>query len=90
MMALRYGCIPIVRETGGLKDTVTPYNEFENTGNGFSFWGNSFESFANVVGLALSIYSNKPRWNALVKRAMSADFDWRNSAVKYLEMYRGL
>ena len=90
MMALRYGCIPIVRETGGLKDTVTPYNEFENTGNGFSFWGNSFESFANVVGLALSVYSNKPRWNALVKRAMSADFDWRNSAVKYLEMYRGL
>lgn len=87
LLALRYGCIPIVRETGGLADTVSPYNEFENTGNGFSFAGHSFASFAQVVALALSVYYNKPEWNALVARAMACDFDWKLSAKKYLELY---
>ncbi|MCR5808963.1 MAG: glycogen synthase [Clostridiales bacterium] len=87
MLALRYGCIPIVRETGGLADTVMPYNKFEDTGNGFSFSGKSFASFSEVVGIALSVYYDKPAWERLVKRAMETDFDWRVSAGKYLEMY---
>ncbi|MBO4849170.1 MAG: glycogen synthase [Clostridia bacterium] len=90
LLALRYGSIPIVRETGGLADTVTPYNRFENTGNGFSFSGHSFESFAEVVGLAVGTYYDKPAWEGLVKRAMSADFDWRVSAEKYMLLYSWL
>ncbi|MBO4562152.1 MAG: glycogen synthase [Clostridia bacterium] len=90
MLALRYGCIPIVRETGGLADTIAPYNRFENTGNGFSFSGHSFESFAEVVGIALGAYYDKPAWEGLVKRAMATDFDWRVSAEKYMLLYSWL
>ena len=87
MLALRYGCIPIVRETGGLADTVAPYDRFMNTGNGFSFSGRSFASFAEVVGLALGVYYDKPRWEELTKRAMQTDFDWARSAREYANMY---
>ena len=90
MLALRYGCIPIVRETGGLADTVAPYNVYENTGNGFSFSGHSFESFREVVELALSVYRDKPRWEELQKRAMETDFDWRVSAEKYRSLYENM
>ena len=90
MLALRYGCIPIVRETGGLADTVAPYNKFENTGNGFSFCGYSFQSFDFVTELAMELYRDKTRWTEMVKRAMECDFDWRVSAGKYLDLYRSL
>ena len=90
LMALRYGCIPLVRETGGLADTVIPYNRFEKTGNGFSFWGRGWDSFRDVVLLSLEVYANKREWNALVRRAMACDFDWRVSAKKYLELYSWL
>ena len=87
LLSMRYGCIPLVRETGGLADTVRPYNRYEKTGNGFSFWGRGWDSFRDVVHLALDVYKNKREWNALVRRAMACDFDWRQSARKYVELY---
>ena len=87
LLALRYGCIPIVRETGGLADTVQAYNKYEKTGNGFSYWGREYSSFHDVVMLALETYQNKRTWNALVRRAMACDNDWRISAGKYRELY---
>ena len=87
LLSLRYGCIPLVRETGGLADTVRAYNRFDKTGNGFSFGGYEYSSFKEVVELALGVYSNKREWNALVRRAMACDNDWRLSAEKYLQMY---
>ncbi|MBQ1818321.1 MAG: glycogen synthase [Clostridia bacterium] len=91
ILAMRYGCIPVVRETGGLYDTVTPYNRFEGTGRGFTYCGRSYESFRAVANMALDLYySDKPAWAALVRRAMEADFDWRVSAGKYRELYASL
>lgn len=88
LMALRYGTIPIVRETGGLKDTVEPYNEYESTGTGFSFTNYNAHEMLNTVRYAQSIYANKKReWNKMVDRAMAADFSWQVSALKYQEMY---
>lgn len=88
LLALRYGCIPIVRETGGLYDTVRPYNKYENTGNGFSFCGLGQEAFNYVTELAMDLYCDRERWRDMVKRAMACDFDWRVSAGKYLRLYR--
>ncbi len=88
LMALRYGTIPIVRETGGLKDTVQPYNEYESLGTGFSFANYNAHEMLNIVRYAEHIYYNKKReWNKLVDRAMAADFSWDASAKKYQEMY---
>ncbi len=88
LMALRYGTIPIVRETGGLKDTVEPYNEYESTGTGFSFTNYNAHEMLNTVRYAQNIYANKKReWNKMVDRAMAADFSWQVSALKYQEMY---
>ncbi|MBR0135581.1 MAG: glycogen synthase [Clostridia bacterium] len=88
MLALRYGCIPVVRETGGLADTVQPYNKYENSGNGFSFCGMDLDTFEYVTRMALDLYRNKPAWAQLVKRAMETDYDWKVSAGRYLELYR--
>ena len=88
LMALRYGTIPIVRETGGLKDTVQPYNEYEGTGTGFSFTNYNAHEMLNTIRYAERIYYDKKReWNKLVDRAMAADFSWHVSARKYQEMY---
>ena len=88
LMSLRYGTIPIVRETGGLKDTVQPYNEYENTGTGFSFTNYNAHEMMNTVRYAERIYYDRKReWNKIVDRAMAADFSWNNSAKKYAEMY---
>lgn len=88
LMALRYGTIPIVRETGGLKDTVVPYNEYESTGTGFSFTNYNAHEMLNTVRYAQNIYANKRReWNKMVDRAMAADFSWQVSALEYQEMY---
>ena len=91
LMSLRYGTLPIVRETGGLKDTVVPYNEYEGTGNGFSFRNyNAHEMLATVRNAERIYYDKKREWNKMVDRAMAADFSWGNSARQYEEMYNWL
>lgn len=88
LMSLHYGTLPIVRETGGLKDTVEPYNEFEKTGTGFSFANYNAHEMLNTVRYAQHIFTEKKRdWNKMVERAMNADFSWNVSAKKYEEMY---
>lgn len=88
LMALRYGTIPIVRETGGLKDTVEPYNEYECTGTGFSFRNyNAHEMLATIRYAKYVFYQRKREWNKMVDRGMAADFSWHVSARKYQEMY---
>ena len=88
LMALRYGTLPIVRETGGLKDTVEPYNEYEGTGTGFSFVNYNAHEMLDTIRYAEKIYYDKKReWNKMVDRAMAADFSWEVSAKKYQEMY---
>jgi len=88
LMSLRYGTLPIVRETGGLKDTVEPYNEYESKGTGFSFVNYNAHEMLATVRYAEKIYYDKKReWNKMVDRAMAADFSWKVSAGKYQEMY---
>lgn len=91
LMSLRYGTVPIVRETGGLKDTVEAYNEFEKTGTGFSFSNYNAHEMMNTVRYAERIYYDKRRdWNKIVERAMLKDFSWNNSAKQYEELYNSL
>ncbi|MCU6687474.1 glycogen synthase GlgA [Dorea acetigenes] len=91
LMSLRYGTVPIVRETGGLKDTVEPYNEFEKTGTGFSFSNYNAHEMLGTVRYAQSIYYDKKRdWNKIVERGMQKDFSWKNSAKQYEELYDNL
>ncbi|MGN1180438.1 MAG: glycogen synthase GlgA [Suilimivivens sp.] len=88
LMSLRYGTVPIVRETGGLKDTVQPYNEYESTGTGFSFTNyNAHEMLGTIYYAEKIFYERKREWNKIVDRAMAADFSWNVSAKKYQEMY---
>ena len=91
LMSLRYGTLPIVRETGGLKDTVQPYNEYEGTGTGFSFKNYNAHEMLRTIRYAEQIYYDRKReWNKMVDRAMAVDFSWKVSANKYQEMYDGL
>ena len=91
LMSLRYGTVPIVRETGGLKDTVEPYNEYEKTGTGFSFMNYNAHEMLATVRYAEQIYYDKKRdWNKIVERAMNKDFSWKNSAKQYEELYEGM
>ena len=88
LMSLRYGTVPIVRETGGLRDTVIPYNEYESTGTGFSFSNYNAHEMLNTIRYAKYIYFTKKReWNKLIDRGMAMDFSWKNSAKKYESMY---
>lgn len=91
LMSLRYGTVPIVRETGGLKDTVIPYNEFEGTGTGFSFRNYNAHEMMNTINYAKNVYYNHKReWNKLVDRGMSCDYSWNSSARKYEQLYNTL
>ena len=91
MIAMRYGTLPIVRETGGLKETVQPYNEFEDTGTGFSFSNYNAHEMLGTIEYAKSVfYSHHDAWNRMVERAMKADFSWAASARKYEDLYRML
>jgi len=91
LMSLRYGTVPIVRETGGLKDTVIPYNEYESTGTGFSFANYNAHEMYNTLKYAMYVYYNKKReWNKLIDRGMATDFSWNSSARKYEELYNWL
>ena len=88
MMAMRYGTLPIVRETGGLKDTVEAYNEYENTGTGFSFSNYNAHEMLFILRYAQNIYKeNRSRWNEIVQRAMQKDFSWGASAKSYETLY---
>lgn len=88
LIALRYGTVPIVRETGGLKDTVSAYNEYESTGTGFSFTNyNAHEMLASIRYAEKIYYDKKREWNKMIDRDMAADFSWKVSAGKYQEMY---
>ncbi len=88
LMALRYGSLPIVRETGGLKDTIQPYNEFQVTGTGFSFTNYNANDMLNAIRYAEHIYYDKKReWNKMVERALKEDFSWDASASEYQQMY---
>lgn len=91
LMSLRYGTVPIVRETGGLKDTVEPYNEYESKGTGFSFMNYNAHEMLHTIRYAKDVFYNRKReWNKIVDRGMAQDFSWGNSARKYEELYRGL
>ena len=91
LMSLRYGTVPIVRETGGLKDTVEPYNEYESKGTGFSFANYNAHEMLGTIKYAMNTYYNKKReWNKMVDRGMMADFSWKASAGKYEQLYRNL
>ncbi|EHI56519.1 glycogen synthase [Johnsonella ignava ATCC 51276] len=88
LISLRYGTVPVVRETGGLKDTVEPYNEFENKGTGFTFANYNAHEMLAKINHAKSVYYNKKReWNKIIDRGMLKDFSWNSSALEYQELY---
>lgn len=89
LIALKYGSLPIVREVGGLVDTVVPYNEYTKEGTGFSFKNYNSDELYNIVMYALSFYG-KEDYNILVKEAMKQDFSWEKSANEYIELYKSL
>ncbi len=91
MIAMGYGSLPIVRETGGLKDSVIPYNEYTGAGTGFSFANINAHEMLHAIEYALDVYNNEPvRWRRLMENAMSEDFSWNRAASKYLEIYEKL
>lgn len=91
MISMRYGTLPLVHETGGLKDTVQAYNKYSGTGNGFSFGMFSGYDFLGVVYNALEVYAEEPEaWDKLVRQAMATDFRWEQPALEYLELYQSL
>jgi len=86
--SLKYGTIPVVRATGGLDDTITPYDPATKKGNGFKFTRYDAKEFLNTIKAAISFYYQPERWRQLVQNAMAADFSWKRSAQSYLELYR--
>lgn len=91
LMSMRYGTLPIVRETGGLKDTVIPYNEYEQTGTGFTFANYNAHEMYNAIKYAYEVYHYHPKqWQNMMKRAMRMDFSWAASAKEYEKMYETL
>ena len=91
LISMRYGTVPVVRETGGLKDTVQPYNEFTGEGTGFTFNNVSSGELAYITGYAVMIYRDKKdAWDWLIRKGMQQDFSWKASALKYLSIYRNI
>lgn len=90
LIALRYGTIPIVRETGGLKDTIQPYNQYTNQGNGFSFTNYNANELLGIIDYSLKWYEDKKRWNQLIKNAMNSDNSWSKAAKEYKNLYEHL
>ena len=91
LMSLRYGTVPIVRETGGLKDTVIPYNEYTKEGTGFSFANYNAHEMLATIRYALSVfYQHKNDWDILIKHGMSQDFSWNASVAEYEKLYDSL
>lgn len=88
LIAMHYGTVPIVRETGGLKDTVQAYNEYNETGNGFSFYEYNANQLLNIVNYAKTVYfTRRESWDAMVKRDMEQDVSWARSATQYKALY---
>ncbi|MFP3154556.1 glycogen synthase GlgA [Lachnospiraceae bacterium ZAX-1] len=88
LISMRYGTLPIVRETGGLKDTVKPYNQYEQTGDGFGFQNYNWMEMYQIILYAKEVFEvHKKQWNAMVQRAMQEDHSWESSAKKYEELY---
>ena len=88
IISMRYGTLPVVRETGGLKDTVIPYNEFTKEGTGFSFKNYNAHDMVHVLKYAMQVYyDDKSSWNTLIENAMNTDYSWSVSADKYIKMY---
>ncbi len=91
MIAMRYGTIPIVRETGGLRDTVVPYNQFTGEGNGFSFSNYNAHELLFTVQRAVRLFNeDKAAWKGLVNKALNSNFNWNNSAGQYQNLYQSL
>ena len=90
MIALRYGTVPIVRETGGLKDTVKPFNKYDSTGNGYTFANINAHDLLYCIKRALTEYDNIQIWNMLQNNAIRSNFDWKQSASEYIDMYKQL
>jgi len=91
IISLKYGALPLVRETGGLKDTVLSYNEYTGEGNGFSFARSDANDFWFTICRALRLYyEEKDVWERIVRQAMKCDFSWKKSSRKYLELYKSL
>lgn len=88
MIAMRYGSLPVVRETGGLKDTVKPYNRFTGEGNGFSFASFNGDDLLYVVTTALDYFKDKKTWDSIVRQSMLADYSWDKSAGEYISLYQ--
>jgi starch synthase len=90
MIAMRYGTVPVVRETGGLRDTVPPYDYASGQGGGFTFFNYNADDMLDAVNRALSLYCDRDAWKALVTNDMSRDFGWGRSAREYLALYDAL
>ena len=88
LIAMRYGSVPIVRETGGLKDTVVPYNCFDGSGTGFSFANYNGDEMLGIINYAKKVYyEDRKAWDEIVKHGMTADYSWNTSARKYEQLY---
>ncbi|MBR0360637.1 MAG: glycosyltransferase, partial [Clostridia bacterium] len=88
IISMKYGTLPIVRETGGLKDTVKPYNQYTGEGYGFSFANYNADEMLGCIYTAMDVYyNNKPQWIQLARQAMAADYSWDVSADKYISLY---
>lgn len=91
LIAMRYGTLPLVRETGGLKDTVEPYNEYEHSGRGFTFGPYNQEDMLKVLDIAINVYNNsKDDFKLLINSAMSYDVSFDKSAREYEDLYKKL
>lgn len=90
LIAMRYGTIPVVRKTGGLKDTVIPYNKYDGSGTGFSFLNFNAHEFLFTIKDAAKLYEDKDKWETLIKQAMDRKNDWETSSKEYIQLYQGL
>lgn len=90
LISLKYGTVPIVRKTGGLRDTIDIYNKYDGTGTGFGFENYDAGDMLFAINNALEVFEDKPSWKKIVRRGMEADFSWLESAKKYIELYKKL
>jgi starch synthase len=90
LIALRYGALPVVRETGGLKDTIVSYNKYTGDGNGFTFANYNAHDMLYTIKRALGLFNHKPVWSGIVRNAMQSDYSWKNSARQYAALYERL
>jgi starch synthase len=90
MMAMRYGCVPLARATGGLQDTIVDVTSSEGNGTGFLFKPATSDALVETLLRAFDVFPDKVRWTAIQKRGMRQDFSWENSAIQYMKLYQGL